>query len=578
VGWVPWAERAARTATIAAIALASGAGAATAAAALPPGAAPYGLTASNANFVPGKTLAERTASYRRLYRAGVRAIRVDINWVQVEPPGKPRGDYNFADRDREVHAIRDAGLKVIGILAYGHPDYSSSGTVLAPTPASGGIPPFAVASAQYFPPDDPRDFAHYARTVATHYGNEVLAWEVWNEENEGWRFWPPREDPAAYARLLCAAHTELKAADPGTPVLFGGLFFPAVAGQPGMSATQFVDAAYAADPKVGRCYDAMAYHPYPYPFTAPELDAPVRGSVLSAAGQMREALRRNGDGGKPLWITEVGWPTHDMAYGVSEEKQAQYVARMSAATFAQGLPVLTWYTYGDYQDPTHANQEAWFGFFRPDGSPKPSYAALTTFARTFSGARFEADRSAALGLPGGGLLTGGRAFALEYRRAGARVTALWYANESAGEGQGQAPPGGTADPAVVPVDVPVASKRPRLVGYLGDNRAVTPAGGKVHLDLGPSPVYLVDRPPYLRLRLRCAGRALVAHAWTRPQARRVEFSAGGRRFSDTHAPFRAVVARGGSANGVRVGAAALLLGGGSLKRSATSTRGCGAPR
>src|SRR2546421_1091781 len=170
-----------------------------------PGSAPYGLVASNANFVPGNTVAERTANYRRLYRAGVRAIRLDINWVQVEPPGPPLHDYDFRERDREVRAITRAGLKVIGILAYGHPDYSSRGTLAGSTPAGGGIPPFYVLNAQYFPPDDPAEFARYARTVARRYRRAAIGWEVWNEENEGWRFWAPHEDPAAYGRLLCAA-------------------------------------------------------------------------------------------------------------------------------------------------------------------------------------------------------------------------------------------------------------------------------------------------------------------------------------------------------------------------------------
>ena len=470
------------------------------AAVLPPGSAPYGLVASNANFVPGNTLAQRTANYRRLYNAGVRAIRVDLNWVQIEPPGKPLHDYDFRDRDREVRAITGAGLRVIGILAYGHPDYSSRGTFVGSTPAGGGVPPFYVLGAQYFPPDDPAQFARYARTVARHYGREVIAWEVWNEENEGWRFWPPHEDPAAYGRLLCAADRALTAVDPHTPVLFGGVFFPAVQDLPGTSGPHFVDQAYAANARLGRCYDAMAYHPYPYPFTAPELDVPIRGSVLSAADQMRAVLSRHGDGRKPLWITEVGWPTHSRAYGVSEAKQAEYVARMQAATFAQRLPVLTWYTYGDYADPTGLNQEAYFGFFRPDGTAKPSYTALSTFGRVFRGSRFAVDRSRALGLPPGALFKGGRGFALEYRRPGARIVALWYANESVAEGQGPLPAGGTAQPATIPVELPVSSRRVRLVDYLGRERTVAASHGKVRLVLGPGAVYVIQSVPARRRR------------------------------------------------------------------------------
>src|SRR5205085_6742005 len=205
-----------------------------------------------------------------------------------------------------------------------------------------------------------------------------------------------------------------------------------------MSGPDFVSAAYASDPALGSCFDAMAYHPYPYPFTAPELDVPIRGSVLAAADGMRAAMAP-GDRSKPLWITEVGWPTHDRAYGVPEEKQAQYIARTALASFAQGIPVVNFYTYGDYDDPTGANQEAWFGFFRADGSPKPSYFALRTFSDTFRGTHFERDLSAELHLPPGGLMTGGRGFALRYGRGGTRITAAWLADESAAEGQGQGP-------------------------------------------------------------------------------------------------------------------------------------------
>lgn len=453
----------------------------------------YGLVASNANFVPGTTVEERSANYRRLYEAGVRAIRLDISWVNVEPAGPPLGDYDFAERDREIEAITRAGLKVIGLLGYGHPDYSSLGGTVDRSPTRGdGIPPFYVGSDSYFPADEPADFARYAAATAAHYGDEVIAWEVWNEQNEGWRFWAPREDPPAYARLLCATHRAVKAVDPATPVIYGGVFFPALpGGLPGMSGPDFVRATYAADPGLGGCFDALAYHPYPYPFTAPELDVPTRGSVLSAAGEMRAALPEP-DRDKPLWITEIGWPTHERSYGVSEEKQGQYTARMQAATFAQGLPVLTWYTYGDYQDDSGANQEAWFGFFRPDGSPKPSYRALHTFSAVFEGARFSEDLSARLGLPPGGLFTGGRSFALEYESATERIVAVWLANESAGEAQGALPDGGTIPPASIPVDVPVSAPAVRVMDHLGSERTLAAEGGAVRLDAGPGPQYVVE--------------------------------------------------------------------------------------
>jgi hypothetical protein len=456
-------------------------------------AEPYGLLSASNIFLPGNTVAERSANYRKLYDAGVRAIRLDLNWMAVEPAGPPLHDYDFTGADREVQAITDAGLKVIGLLGYGHPDYSNTGSTVAKTPLAGGIPPFYVGNTNFFPPDDPEAFGAFAQAVARHYGptGDFIGWEIWNEENEGWRFWEPHEDPAAYAKLLCAAYAGIKPIDPGTPVAFGGVFYPAVGPAPGMSGPDFVKAAYASDPQLGRCFDTLAYHPYPYPFTAPELDVPIRGSVLAAADGMRAALPPN-DRAKPLWITEVGWPTHDRTYGVPEVKQAQYLARTALASFAQGIPVRHFYTYGDYDDPTGANQEAWFGFVRPDGSFKPSYTALKTFSETFGGTHFVRDLSTQLGMPPGGNMTGGRGFALQYRGTRSRITAVWLANESSLEGQGQAPQGGTLG-ATRSVDVPVRSRRPQVIDYMGTARSVRAERGHVHLDAGPGPQYVVDR-------------------------------------------------------------------------------------
>jgi len=475
-----------------------------------PGAQPYGLVGFSANGLPGSSIAERTANYQRLYDAGVRAIRIDLPWIEIQPPGQG-GRFDFSQTDREISAIRAAGLKLIGILDYGNPDYSALGHVVALSPLGGGIPPFGVGSAQYFPPDRPADFARYARATAQHYANDAIAWEVWNEENEGYRFWEPHEDPAAYARLLCATYSQVRAVSPGVPVLFGGVFFPGVAGLPGLSGPQFVARAYAAQPGLRDCYDALAYHPYAYPFTSPELDVQLRGSVLSAADQMRNVLRANHDQAKPLWITEVGWPTQ-LGYGVSETKQAQYVARMEAATFSQGIAVLNWYTYGDGSDPTGPiNQEDRFGFFAPDNSPKPAFRALSTFAKVFAGTHFVADHSRQLGLPTGSIDLGGRAFALEYQRPGASITALWLASESLLEGQGPLANGGTFTPSRLVVRLPVSSPSVTLIDYLGSSRMVAAQEGTITVTISDSPQYLADSAsPVLRApRRACPGRAVT---------------------------------------------------------------------
>ena len=331
---------------------------------------PAPLVAFNANFVRGKTVAERTASYRRLRAMGVRAIRLDFNWVSLEPVGAPLHDYRWGRQDREVRAIRRAGLKVLGILDYGHPDYSRAGGD-AYRRGQKPAPPFGVGDPQYYPPDDPATFARFASDVARRYRKDALGWEVWNEENGGWRFWEPHEDPAAYGRLLCASYRALKRVDPDASVAFGGLFFPPLGGILGTGAVKFLGQVLdAGGSAVGRCFDAVAYHPYPYPFTSPEARVRDRGSVVNAADQLRRVLRARGLARKPLWNTEVGWPTNFAGNGVTERRQARYVARMQLLSWARGVRFLTWYTWGDYDDPGGRNQEAHFGFFRVGRQPE----------------------------------------------------------------------------------------------------------------------------------------------------------------------------------------------------------------
>ena len=495
--------RSATAVALAVVALAAAAAAPAPASATAPAPASAGRTAPliafAGGFVRGRTEAQRTASYRRLRAMGVRAIRMDFRWIEVEPVGAPLHDYRWRALDAEVRAIRRAGLKILGILDYGHPDYSRAGGE-AYRRGQKGAPPFGVGDPQYYPVDDPRSFARYASAVARRYRGQVIGWEVWNEETGGWRVWEPKEDPVAYGKLLCATHAALERVDRRVPVVFGGLFFPPLGGKLGTGGVKFLAQTLDRGGRgIGRCFDAVAYHPYPYPFTSPEAAVLDRGSVAGAASQLRAVLRRRGLGSKALWNTEVGWPTSPLGNGVTEARQARYTARLQLLSWARGVPVLTWYTWGDYADPGGRNQEAHFGFFRANASPKPARRALVVLNRELGGSgwRFSADRSRALGLPRGHRGVG-EGFALEFagpRRR--RLLALWYANER--------PPAGTdpfakvepgTPPRAIGVRVPSLTTRGlvRAIDLLGAPRAIVRTrDGALHLPVGQDPLYLTWR-------------------------------------------------------------------------------------
>ena len=445
----------------------------------PPAAAARPLMVANANFVRGKTVEQRVESYRRLRAAGIEAVRVDFNWVALEPVGQPLHDYRWAAQDREVRIIRRAGLKILGILAYGHPDYSRAGGE-AYARGQKPIPPFGIGDPQYYPPDDPQTFARFAGDVARHYRRKVWSWEIWNEENGGWRFWEPREDPVAYGRLLCAARGSLRRADPGARVASGGMFVPPFIAT---GAVEFLDQVLTAGgAPMGGCFDAVGYHPYPYPFTSPEAVVVGRGSVVGAAGQLRRVLRRHGLARKPLWDTEVGWPTNPRGNGVTERRQARYIARLALLSWARDVPLVTWYTWGDYRDPSGTNQEAHFGLFRADGRAKPAYRALVTLHRVLGarGWRFASERRRGRGL-----------YELTFDGPGGRrMLALWYANE-------RPPPGGNpfarvepATPAqTIRVRVAVGGS-PTVTGLFGARRTPTPLNGGIEVRVGQDPTFV----------------------------------------------------------------------------------------
>lgn len=426
---------------------------------------------------------------------GVRIIRLDFRWISLEQVGRPFHRYTWAEQDRAVRAIRAAGLKVLGILDYGNPNYSRAGWAawMRGQKPSG---PFGVGDPQYFPPDDPRSFARFASDVARRYRSDVLGWEIWNEENEGWRFWEPKEDPAAYARLLCAADGALKRVDSGAPVVFGGLFFPPLGGLVGTGGAKFLSAVLAAGgPAVRRCFDAVAYHPYPYPFTSPEAEVSDRGSVIGAVDQLRVVLGRFGLARIPLWNTEVGWPTSPRGNGVTEPRQARYEARLELLSWARGIPLLTWYTWGDAPDPGGTDQEAHFGFFRIGGSAKPAYSALVTLRRELGdGWRFVADRSRALGLPRGrgGVDQGvGLQFAGPGRR---RILALWFANERPPNSSN---PFARVEPGTPPQSITLRLKTRGSVtvtDLFGHRRELRPGrDGVLRLRVGQDPMYVQSR-------------------------------------------------------------------------------------
>jgi len=134
--------------------------------------------------------------------------------------------------------------------------------------------------------------------VVGRYHASLRCWEVWNEENIG--FWKDtsQQRAAHYAELLRVTHAAVKAVDPRLQVLLGGLAGVDI---------EYLDSLYAHG--AAAAFDILNVHPYRYP-GPPESISGSRPPLVDQIQQLRDAMTRNGDTQKPVWFTEVGWPTH----------------------------------------------------------------------------------------------------------------------------------------------------------------------------------------------------------------------------------------------------------------------------
>jgi hypothetical protein len=310
--------------------------------------------------------AARAGELDGLRMLGTGGVRRDFTWSAIEPrPGQR--DWSAQDAAVADSALR--GLATLGIL-----DYSA---------------PWANAAGNEYAPPDPDQFAAFAEAAAAHFKGRVAAWEIWNEENLGFRFWQPAEDPAAYASLLAKAYPAVKRGDPQATVVLGGLNWQSL-NEP---TETFLEDAFTARPDLASFFDAVGLHPYPDypPQLAPEAaTATVRPLGLRLA-RVRALLDYYGARPRALWVTELGWPVYG---SVDEAGQARFTVRACVEALAAGADRVFVYTLDDGPDPTAFPPEDAFGLRRNDGTLKPAFTSLTALIAQDPGGVLVGDDSA----------------------------------------------------------------------------------------------------------------------------------------------------------------------------------------
>ena len=272
---------------------------------------------------------DREALCAKMAETGFRFVRTDFDWHRVEM--RP-GEWDFSRFDAVVDSAAKHGITVLPIL----------------TGVPKGVTPWEETS---------RWSNFVARTVSRYRGR-IPAYEIWNEQNTE-RFWHAPPNATNYLTVLRTAFAAANAADPACRVVIGG--FSKVP-------LDFIGEIYRLG---GRdAFDVMAVHPYDV-FHAPEHS--LEGNLRA----LRELMTRYGDGDKPIWITELGWPT-----GVgkdarppfdrlrwTETEQADFAARALVIVRRCGVERMYWYEFRAHD--FDCGETSW-GLVHSDLSEKPA--------------------------------------------------------------------------------------------------------------------------------------------------------------------------------------------------------------
>jgi polysaccharide biosynthesis protein PslG len=290
-------------------------------------------------------------SLQLFHQAGATWLRLDASWAALEPePGLYSGTY-LSEMDSIVATARHNGLNVLFVVM-GTPTWD--------------LPPGSSPTAWNTPPLNISSYGQAMALLAKRYASDSVAWELWNEPN--YSHFLSNTSPATYASLACVGYAGVKSVAPHAIVVAGAL---------SGSDAQWLEAAYRDGLK--GCFDVLSVHPYDrigQETPGPSWEPPV------TVGAVRKVMVDNGDGNKPIWITEFGWyadatPGSPLPIGgVTLREQAHYTERYIDELTREYPYVTHVMFYNGTDSPGTPPEEAFAGALSYSLQPKPVYNTL----------------------------------------------------------------------------------------------------------------------------------------------------------------------------------------------------------
>ncbi|MEA2348592.1 MAG: polysaccharide biosynthesis protein PslG [Thermoleophilaceae bacterium] len=327
--------------------------------------------------------------FQRMRLGGTDVVRTTLDWELVQPA--KGGPYDFTSFDQIMAGASGGQLPRVQVLPilFGSPSWVR-GADTSNEPATA--------------PADMRAWARFVRAAVARYGphgsfwaenqgaidsgrlhyNPVYDWQVWNEPNLS-PFWTKgRPDAREYAQLLRITDEAIKTEDPRAKTVLAGMLERQSAPLP---MSEFLRDLYRVK-GIGDHFDVLA--PQPFVF--------VKDSRLLAAAlrRVRSVADSNGDGDKPIFITEIGVASNGPKTDLTTDEKGQAAAlreffgQIERLAGGDRIEKAIWFQWrdGDVFPPSGPDSDRWqtyTGLFTADGRPKPAWQAFCAINRGVPG-------------------------------------------------------------------------------------------------------------------------------------------------------------------------------------------------
>ena len=346
-----------------------------------------GASASSAGAVPATfwgvvpQAGPSSEQVLRLKHGGVDSIRVPIVWSAVQPVRG--GPFDWTGVDGLMTSASNAGVEVLPFLTgapkwavpvnrrYGSPENLPVRTAVQKS----GWTTFVTEAVRRYGPNG---------TFWTE--NPILpqrpisTWQIWNEPN--FMYFVARPNPVEYGKLVNLSFAAIRGVDPSAKLILGGLFSrpseATLSRKPPLAyfAAEFLERLYDSTPGIKTKFQGVALHPYTATFK--RLEPYIE--------EVRDVLKQNGDAGKGLWLTELGWssqaPTKKNSFAKGPSGQAGQLKGafrlIEAKRNKWHIQRVYWFSVDD--QPGSCNFCGGSGLFGRGFKPKPAWRAYVGFA------------------------------------------------------------------------------------------------------------------------------------------------------------------------------------------------------